>query len=146
MIFQKLNANDAEKIFMLFMNVQGATLSAGTVVRLDTSTADGVRVSQPTTATFSLMVGVTNDAVSDSGMVKVQVYGYRSSAYVINDQTTAIAAGDLLIPVNGQNYLARGAAGNGAVIGGSNMIVALEAFATATTPAAATKKVFIRCM
>ena len=59
-----------------------------------------------------------------------------------NDTSQAIAAGDILIPVNAQWYLARSAASDGK----SGFIYAGEAFATATTPAAANKKVFVRAL
>lgn len=146
MMFQRLNAADAEKVFAIFYNVQGATITANYVTRLDTATFDGVRVSQPTTATFSLLVGVANASIADSNYGLVQIYGYRGSAFITNDTSQAIAAGDILISVNAVNHLARSAAGNGTQIAGSGLIIAGEAFATATTPAAAAKKVFIRCM
>ena len=146
MIFQRINGGDAEKVFAIFYNVQGATITANYVARLDTATFDGVRVTQPTTATFSLLVGVANTSILDSTYGLVQIYGYRGSAFITNATDQAITAGDILVPVNGASHLARQAAGNGTQIAGSGLIIAGEAFATATTPAAAAKKVFIRCM
>ena len=146
MIFQRLNGGDAEKVFAIFYNVQGATITAGYAARLDTVTFDGVRVSQPTTATFSLLVGIANASIADSTYGLVQIYGYRQSAFVTNDTSVAIAAGDILISVNGVNNLARSAAGNGTQIAGSGLIIAGALVGTATTPAAAAVKCFIRCM
>jgi len=146
MIFQRVNGSDAEKVFAIFYNVQGATLTANYATRLDTGTFDGVRVSQPTTGTFSLLVGIANVSIADSAYGLVQIYGYRSSAFVTNQTNTAIVAGDILTPVNGQNYLDRAAAGNGTQTAGTGLIIAGTAVATATTPAAAAQKVFIRCM
>jgi hypothetical protein len=146
MIFQRLNAGDPERVFGLFYNVQGATITAGYAARLDTGTFDGVRISQPTTATFSLLAGVANASIADSSYGLVQVYGFRQSAFVTNDTSVAVAAGDILVPVNAVSHFARQGAGNATVIGGSALVVIGEAFATATTPAAAAKKVFIRAM
>lgn len=142
MIFQRLNAGDAEKVFAIFYNVQGATITAGYAARLDTATFDGVRITQPTTATLSLAMGIANAGIADSTYGLLQIYGYRQTAFVTNDGTTAIAAGDELLAVNAANHLKRSAASTGI----SGFFVAGEAFATATTPAAASKKIFIRAM
>src|SRR5438552_1893725 len=146
MIFQRLNANDAEKVFAIFYNVQGATVTANYATRLDTGTFDGIRVSQPTTATLSLLVGIANTSIADSSYVLVQIYGFRTSCFVTNDTSVAIVAEDILTSVNAANHLARSAAGNGTQIAGSGLIVSGVAVATATTPAAAAKACFIRCM
>ena len=146
MIFQRLNGGDAEKVFAIFYNVQGATITAGYAARLDTGTFDGVRVSQPTTATFSLLVGIANASIVDSTYGLVQIYGYRQTVFVTTDTSVAIVAGDILISVNAVNHLARSAAGNGTQIAGSGLVIAGVAVATATTPAAGSTKCFIRCM
>jgi len=99
-------------------------------------------VSKPATATLSLFIGVANKDIADSAYGLFQVYGYRASAFVTNDTSQAIAAGDVLIPVNAQWYTVRTSASDGK----SGFLYAGEAFATATTPAAANKKVFIRAL
>lgn len=145
MIFQRINRSDAEQVFIVVQNVAGATISAGGVVVFDSgASVDGVRVTKPATATLSLLAGVAPKAIADSAYGIVQAYGYCQSAYVSNGTAggTDIAAGDILIPVNAQTYLARSAASDGK----TGFLCALEAFATATTPAAATKKVFIRAL
>lgn len=142
MIFQRLNGGDAEKVFAIFYNVQGATITANYCARLDTATFDGVRVTQPATATLSMFVGIANTSITDSTYGLFQIYGFRTSAFVTNDTSQAITAGDNLLPVNGANHLARSAAATGI----SGWVHIGEAFATATTPAAAAKKVFIRAM
>ena len=106
----------------------------------DISTADGVRVSKPASATLSLLVGLANKDIADSAYGLVQAYGYRASCYVTNDTSVAIAAGDILIPVTAVWHTAR----SGASDGKSGFLYAAEAFATAATPAAANKKCFIR--
>ena len=61
---------------------------------------------------------------------------------VTNDTSVSILAGDILVPVNAQNYLGRSAASDGK----TGFVYAAAAFNTATTPAAASTKVFLRCL
>lgn len=140
LLFQRINRSDAEQVFAAVYNVTGATVTAGYSIVLDTSTFDGIRVTKPATATLSLLVGVANKDIADSSYGIAQVYGYRQSAFVTNDTSQAIAAGDILIPVNAQHYLTRSAASDGK----SGFAIAGQSFATATAPAAAQKNVFLR--
>jgi hypothetical protein len=142
MMFQRINRSDAETVFLIVYNVAGATITANYAAVWDTATADGVRVTKPATATLSLLVGLANKDIADSNYGLVQAYGYRASGFVTNDTSQAIAAGDILIPVNAQHYLARSAASDGK----SGFVYAGQSFATATTPAAANKNVFLRCL
>ena len=142
MLFQRINREDAERVFAIFYNVAAATITANYPAVWDVTAPDGVAVSKPATATLSLLVGVATEDIADSSYGKFQLYGYRSSALVTNDTSVAVAAGNILIPVNAQWHLARSAASDGK----SGFIYAAEAFATATTPAAANKKVFIRAL
>ena len=141
-LFQRINRTDAETVFCINYNVAGATITANYAAVWDTSTADGVRVTKPATATLSLFVGLANKDIADSSYGLFQIYGYRASGYLTADVTTAIAASDIMIPVNAQWYLARSAASDGK----SGFVYAGQSFATATTPAAANKQVFIRAM
>src|SRR6266545_3537120 len=111
MIFQRINRASAEKVFSVYQNASGATITANYPVVLDVTAtqANGVRVSQPATATLSLLVGIANADITNSGYGLVQQYGYRASALVSNDVTTAIAAGDCLVPVAAAYHLVRSA-------------------------------------
>jgi len=143
MQFQGVNREDAERVFQIVYNVAGATTDLGDSVVWDISASvDGLRVTQPATATLSLFVGVAIENIADSSYGRVQCYGYRTQALITNTTNQAIAAGDILIPVNAVDYLARSAASDGK----SGFVYAAEAFATATTPAAALKKVLIRAL
>jgi hypothetical protein len=142
MIFSAFQREDDDSLFTVVRNVSGAALAAGEAVAWDVVSPDGVRVSVPATATLSLFKGVVAEAIADSQYGKVQVGGYNSYAKVINSTNQAIAAGNILIPVDAQKYLAYSAASDGK----SGFVYAAEAFATATTPAAAAKKVFIRAL
>lgn len=143
MLWIRINREKAETCFITCRNVAGATITAGYAVVLDiTSSVNGNRVTKPATATLSLFMGLMSEDCVDSAYKLVQAYGYRASGFVTNDTSQAIAAGDILIPVNGQHYLARSAASDGK----TGFAFAAEAFATATTPAAAQKKVFLRSL
>src|SRR6516164_4760449 len=114
MLFQRINRTDAEKVFIIVQNVSAATYSSGAAIVWDiTSSVDGVRASKPATATLSLLVGATAESAVDSAYMKVQVYGYNANVYMTNDTSQAIAAGDILIPVNAQTYFTRSAASDG---------------------------------
>ena len=139
MIFPRLNRTAAERMFTMVFNVSGGTIAAGGSVALDTGTFDGVRVGKPTTATLSLFVGVCPKAIVDSAYGLTQIYGY-ALALVINHSTVPIVAGDILVPVDGQTYLARSAVSDGK----TGFATSGVAFATAGTPAAALKGVFLR--
>jgi hypothetical protein len=145
MRFQRINYNDAEKVFAVFYNVAGATITSGYPACWDTSTADGIRVTKPATANLSLVVGLAAENIADSAYGKFQVYGYNSGGLVINATAQTLAAGDILVPVNAQWYLNFSAASNGL----SGFLIAGESYASVTQTtlsASAAKKVFIRCL
>lgn len=135
-------SSQAETAFAAVYNVAGATVSAGGVVVWDTATADGIRVTKPATAVLGLVVGVAPVAIPDSTVGIVQVYGYNSATYVTNHTATTVAAGDILVAVDGQWHLGRSSTSTGI----SGFFHAGQTFAIATTPAAATGKVFIRAL
>lgn len=143
MIFSAFQREDDDAVFTVARNVSGGAYAAGEVAVWDISASvDGVRVSVPATATLSLFRGVAGEAVADSGYGRFQVHGYNSVASVTNTTNTAIAAGNILIPVDAVKYLAR----SGASDGKSGFVYAAEAVATAATPAAAAHKVLIRAL
>ncbi len=139
MVFQRINKNTAEKAYALYKNVQAVAADVGDAVVLDTATFDGVRITQPVTATLSLFIGIVARAIAVNAIGLVQLHGY-ASALVTNNTSVAIAAGEILVPVTAVDYLAR----SGASDGKSGFVIAGEAVATATTAVAALKKVFLR--
>lgn len=143
MLFPRIIKDDAERVFIAVRNVAGSTITAGYAAVLDiSSSVDGNRVTKPATATLSLFMGLASENIVDSAYGLLQAYGYRQSGFVTNDTSQAIAAGDILIPVNAAHHLARSAASDGK----SGFVFAAAAVATATTPAAAQVKVFIRAL
>lgn len=144
MLFQRLNREDAEKVFLIVLNVSAATITAGYACVWDVSAPDGVRVSKPATATLSLFVGIADDDIANGSYGLVQAYGYRAAGYVINGVVT-IAAGQILVPENALWSLAYSAASDGK----TGFVYAGEAVAyvTQTTlSTAANKKVFLRAL
>lgn len=142
MLFPHVVQTEADKVFVNILNNQAAALSDGDAVVWNTSTPDGVRTTQPATATLSLFVGIADGAIAASAYGLAQAYGYKSAVLITNHTTQAIAAGDILIPVDAVDNLARSAASDGK----SGFVFAAAAVATATTPAAATSAAFIRAL
>jgi hypothetical protein len=144
-IFNAFQREDADTVFTIMRNVSAVQISAGSVIAWDiTASIDGVRVSTPATATLSACPGIMVDTTNDSAYGKVQIYGYNAGAYVTNNQTTAIAAGDILIPINALKALGWSKIGDGM----SGFFLSGSAVATATAGAvtAALSKVILRCM
>lgn len=133
---------EADKVFVNILNNQAVAVQDGDVVCWNTSTPDGVRTTQPTTATLSLFVGVVDGTIAASAYGLAQAYGYKSAALITNDTSVTVEAGAILIPVNAADRLARSASSDGK----TGFIYAASAVATATTPAAATSAVFIRAL
>jgi len=143
MIFNAFQREDDDAVFTVARNVSGGTYSLGQVAVWDISASvDGVRVSVPATATLSLFRGVCADTILDSAYGRFQVHGYNSNASVVNTTNQAVAAGDILIAVDAQKYLAR----SGASDGKSGFVYAAAAIVTAATPAAAAHAVLIRAL
>ena len=133
---------EADKIFVNILNNQTVALSAGDFVAWNVATPDGVRTTQPVAATLSLLVGVADSAIAASAYGLAQSYGYNSAALIIDNATTAFAAGNELLPLTGTDHVAYSTASTG--LGG--FVFAGEAVITDSTPAAVTKKVFLKCM
>lgn len=84
MQFQALSRSDSEKIFIGVRNISAATVSAGAPVEWDVvSVTDGNSVSALRSGTLAgLFAGISDAAMTDSAYGRIQVYGFRTSAYV----------------------------------------------------------------
>jgi len=136
----------ARRVTTCFVNVlnnQGSSVTDGEAVVWNTSTPDGVRTTQPASTTLNLLVGLADGTIAASAYGLAQAYGYKASGSVTQNSTTAIAAGDVLVPVAAADYLGWSATGTALAAG---VVYAAESFATSTTPGAAAKKVFIRAL
>jgi hypothetical protein len=101
MIWQRVNRSDPEKIFIVVQNVHAGTMTAGYSCVWDISAPDGVRVSQAVTATLGAYAGIADADIAQNAYGLIQVYGYRTSAYLYSSTGTS-AAGDILIPSNAE--------------------------------------------
>jgi hypothetical protein len=142
MIFSAFQKEDDDAIFTVVRNVSGGAFAAGQTCVWDIATPDGVRISQAASTTLSLFRGICAEAIADSAYGKVQVGGYNSYASVIGLTNATPAAGNCLVPVAAQKYLAYSAAGDGK----SGFVYLAESIASAVTPSAAAKKVLVRAL
>ncbi len=133
---------EADKVFVNILNNQTVALADGDLVVWNVSSPDGVRTTQPVTATLSLFVGVADGAIAASGYGLAQAYGYKAAVAHIDDTGTATTAGDIFVPVNTKDYAAYSAASDGK----TGFLFAGEAVITDSTPAETTKKMFIKAL
>ena len=148
MLFQRINRTDAEKVFTVVYNASGGAFTTGQAMVYDCGTsADGIRVTTPITATLSAFCGLAVAGIANGAYGLAQVYGYNSSASVKPDVTTALAAGKILIPISGSADLScDDAAGVDASDGKSGFLIAMQTNTTMTTPVASAHKVFVRAL
>jgi hypothetical protein len=148
MLFQRVNRTDAEKVFVVVYNASGGAFTTGQAMEWDvTPTADGIRVTTPSTAGLSAFAGIAPAGIANGAYGLAQVYGYTASASVKPDVTTALVAGKILLPKNGSaDFSCDGAAGIGAADGKSGFVIAMQTNTTMTTPVASAHKVFIRAL
>jgi hypothetical protein len=145
MLFKRISRTDAEKVYIVVQNVSGGTLTAGYSCAFDLSSVDGVRVSQPITAALQAFAGIADADIADSGYGLVQVYGYRSSAYIHRSTEKATAAGVELELQNAQWGLTPV---GGAVSSGQTKAFAFlcEAVTSSSGTSYTTAKVFVRAL
>ncbi len=145
MLFKRISRTSAETVFVVVKNVSGGTLTANYSCVWDTSTADGVRVTKNAAATLTLYAGVADADIANNDYGLIQVYGYRSNAY-ISYSSVSIVIGDALGPYAAADWgLARKADGaTGALLG---FATAMAAVASSTAVAVYTNAaVFIRAL
>ncbi len=143
MIFHAFQREDDDAVFTVARNVSGAAFAVGDAAVWDVgSSVDGVRVSTAAAATVGVFRGIVAEAISDSGYGKVQVHGYCATAKVSNDTSNAIVAGTVLVCTAADAVLIYSAASDGK----TGFVYAAEAYDSATTPSATTKKVLIRAL
>lgn len=148
MLFQRVNRTDAEKVFVVVYNASGGAFTTGQAMCWDCGTsADGIRVTTPATATLSAFAGLASAGIANGAYGLAQVYGYTASASVKPDVTTALVAGNIFLPVNGSADLScDAAAGVDASDGKTGFIIAMQTNTTMTTPVASAHRAFIRAL
>lgn len=106
MLFQQLNRDSAEKVYIIAKNIAGGTVSAYYPVFFDTADTtsgnDGYAVSKARTGQAFMFAGIPQADIADDGVGLVQVYG-KGSCYVL--VTTSLATGDQLVPATSTVHL-----------------------------------------
>lgn len=155
MIFQKLNRDDAEKVFVIGYNQEAsnAWLTGAPVALNCSGTLDGVgmvRSNSGGAAKAMMTIGLADTTTAAGAYGLVQVYGMRTDA-VINQAGTASngngAIGDILTLWTAQNALS--GTGPGIVptaLGGYPGFVLMQTVASSASTATTTGKVFIRLL
>lgn len=99
MLFKRVSRSQAETVFIVVKNVSGSTITAGYSCVFDVgASADGVRVTQASAADLQAYAGVADSSIANNAYGLVQVYGYRSSAYIYSSTGSSVG-GDNLTPV-----------------------------------------------
>src|SRR3990167_9299867 len=110
MLFKRLNRTDAERVFAVFQaNETGVAADDVVSLELTAASLDGVKVTQPVTASLTAVVGIADAAIANGAYGLVQIYGYRSTSRVLQTGTSLTAGLTVLAPVNAQDYLSSGA-------------------------------------
>jgi len=133
MLFQRVNRDNAEKVFVIAKNTSGATLAANLPVYWETDEqSDGVAVSQMVTSGNLLFAGINHSSLADDGYGLVQVYGARTSV-VVSPVVSSYSAvpGTRLIGVAGAAYLAYGSMLSAGITTEALLIPALDRFVVA---------------
>ena len=143
MLFKRISRSNPEVVYMVVQNVSGSTITAGYHCGFDVgASVDGVRVTQSVTATLQAYAGCADSDITNNSYGLIQVYGYRSSAYIYSS-TGSSAAGDNLTVVNAEWGLTPAAS-----VGTSKTFGFLAQAITAASSSQyhTTAKVFIRAL
>lgn len=120
MIIQKVNRNDAERVFLAITNRTGGALSAGYHVCFNlrnVNSANGVDVEKPATSALPAYAGVVTDtdttdttySIADNEVGLVQAFGFHPGAFIRHESNGGdLSAGDVFGPVNAQWYVHSG--------------------------------------
>lgn len=145
MLFKRVSRTSAETVFIVVKNVSGGTLTSGYSCCWDLTAPDGVRVTQCATGFLQAYAGVADADITNNDYGLIQVYGYRSSAYISRSTEKATAAGvecELLTANWGLSPV------GGAVSTGNYKAFAFlcEAVTSSASASYTTAKVFIRAL
>lgn len=108
MLFQKINQDSADKVFITCKNGLTTQIAIGTPVCFDSTTDNnGNTVIEPTTATLRMFAGIVTDRImGTSGQPdqyqKVQVYGYNPAIMM---GATSVTPGAPMIAGNALTYM-----------------------------------------
>lgn len=96
MLIQRINRDDAEKVYIICKNVSGSTMTAGYSCVFDTgASVDGVRVTKASSTDLQAFAGVADADIASNAYGKIQIYGYRSSAYIYSSAGDSVTGDGL---------------------------------------------------
>lgn len=100
MLFQRLNRTDPEKIYAVYKNVEGATITTGYPVSVRNTSTDGISVViANATADYPGFVGVAKQDIANNDYGLATIWGYVDSVLVSSAGTSiSITLNDALIP------------------------------------------------
>lgn len=153
MRFSQVERTGPEKVYVIARNTSGATFSNGAAVYWEVdAVSDGNAVSKAGTAETNLFAGIvaaTQDSkIVDDGYGLIQVYGVGTASILLSTSTVSYNAGQQLVGVAGQTYLAPFSSTSSAQMSSFNFVTLFENFASAAANSntAANKAVFIRAL
>lgn len=95
-LFKSINRDSADVIYIIGKNVSGSTMTAGYAVVFDTgASVDGVRVTKASSTDCGAFAGIVDADIANGGYGKIQVYGYRSSAYIYSSTGSSVTGDGL---------------------------------------------------
>ena len=144
MLFHRVNRTEAEKIFIICQNVSGSTMTAGYSVVFDTgANVDGVRVTKASATDLQAFAGVVDEDIDSNAFGRIQIYGYRSSAYIYSSKS-ALLTGDGLACVADWGLTPQ--TSSGLIKHFGFMCEAIADSTNASSQYHTTKKIFIRAL
>ena len=144
MQIQRVGRTEAEKVYVQYRNMSGATVTANGAVCMDMgTTVDGISSIAPASGSFLGWLGIADKDIEDTGYSRAQVFGYRDSILLSHEGTSVtVTLGNALHIVNGQYGLNTSTSEALSTVGFRYVICA----ATTTISAAAYCKGIIRCI
>lgn len=143
MLIQRINRDDAEKVFIIVKNVSGSTMTAGYACVFDTgASVDGVRVTKASSTDVQAFAGIIHENLANDSYGKCQIYGYRSSAYIYSSAGDSVT-GDNLTCVADWGMTPAASAGTAKAFG---FLCEAVSSSAASSQYHLTAKVFIRAM
>lgn len=100
MLFQQLNRDDPEKIFISVKNQEGATITTGRAVSLVNTSTDGVNaVIADAAGDYPGFVGIATSDIANNDYGLIQITGWVASILISNEGSSiTINANDPLVP------------------------------------------------
>lgn len=143
MLFQRMQWNDPERVFIVVDNGEGATMAKDATCQLDLTTAvDGIKARYVDDGQQYAFLGLVDAAIPTGGRGLVQVYGYRSSSNVVRTDTNLSAGMPLTVVTNVQHLAQVGTAAATALA--VVHVVAVQSSTSGT--GSSTPAVFIRAL